>query len=437
LRTQLQQWGFELNEPSQLCTNMPQMLAYYHNIMAQRQTLPFEIDGVVYKVNDHALQARLGFVARAPRWAVAHKFPSLPVVTRIEKIEVGVGRTGVLTPVAHLVPVNVGGVVVARATLHNEDEITRKDIRVGDFVVVQRAGDVIPQIVASLPEKRTANSVPYIFPTTCPACFSQAVRLDGEVAHRCTNGLLCPAQAKARLEHFVSRNALNIEGFGEKNVAFLYDKNWVKKPSDIFMLVEKIERGDIELHKYDGWQKKSADNLCAAIQKAAQEVPLATFIYALGIRQIGEVTAKKLAQFYVSAPNFLTAMQHLPCDQLLAIDSVGPSMADDLQRFFSNAHNVAEYQTLTTFINIIDFAEQTVADHKLAGKSVVFTGTLAKLTRAEAKASAERLGCRVLGAVSKNTDFVVAGADAGSKLKQAQALGVHVLSEDAWLALML
>jgi DNA ligase (NAD+) len=438
LRAKLKHWGFTLNEPSRLCVDADGLKAYYDDIEKERHALPFDIDGVVYKIDDVALQERLGFVSRAPRWAIAHKFPAEQATTRLLKISVQVGRTGVLTPVAELEPVTVGGVVVSRATLHNEDEIRRKDIREGDIVRLQRAGDVIPQIVEVDLSKRGGDSKPFVFPETCPECGSHAIREDGMAATRCTGGLTCPAQAALRLIHFASRNALNIEGLGEARVRELMEAKMLSSPADIFRLAR--HRAALEVR--EGWGKKSAENLLAAIE-ARRTIPFDRFIYALGIRQIGEATARLLAKHYKNVEAWKKAMCAATDDaseawaDLTGIDQIGPLVAKDLVSFFAEEHNRAALDDLLREIEVPAFTESaTDTSAPLFGKTLVFTGTLSSMGRSEAKAKAEKAGAIVASAVSGKTDFLIAGADAGSKAAKAQALGVTVLNEEEWLKMI-
>lgn len=413
------------------------MQAFYEELLKTRatRTSAFDIDGVVYKVDRLDWQERLGTVGRAPRWAIAHKFPAERAKTILEKIEIQVGRTGTLTPVARLKPVTVGGVVVSNATLHNEDEIARKDVREGDTVVIQRAGDVIPQVVEVDASKRPSHSRPYTFPDRCPVCGSLAVREEGEVARRCTGGLMCEAQLVERLRHFVSRGALDIEGLGEKQITAFFEDNLVKNPVDIFHLHGKA----VLIEQREGWGKKSVDNLMAAIEKA-RDVPLAKFIYGLGIRHVGEITAKLLARTYGSYAAWMAAMEKLPeggeaRDQLDSIDGIGEVVIEALADFFREPHNRDIVHRLGRELRIRD-AAAVAGDSKVSGKTVVFTGTLAKMTRSEAKSRAEALGAHVASSVSAKTDYVVAGEEAGSKLKKAKELGVRIVSEDEWLALI-
>jgi len=431
-RRKLRSWGFSVDtEMAQLHHSIEAAYGWYKEMEDRRSAIPFDIDGVVYKIDRLDWQLRLGNVGRAPRWAIAHKFPAEQAVTTLETIEIQVGRTGVLTPVAHLAPVNVGGVMVSRATLHNEDEIARKDIRAGDSIVVQRAGDVIPQVVEV--RAHIAGSKPYQFPATCPVCGSHAVREEGEVARRCTGGLICPAQAMERLRHFVSRAAFDIEGLGEKQVQSFWQDELIRTPADIFRL--DYER----IGKREGWGEKSIANLRSAIEKA-RSVTLERFIYALGIRHAGEVTAKTLARHYGSYSAWKQAMVAAEegndiWNDLLSIDGMGEVMAEALLEFFHEAHNREILQELEKELTIRN-AEIPAAHSSIAGKTVVFTGTLERITRSEAKSRAEMLGAKVAGSVSSKTDYVVAGSDAGSKLKKATELGVKIVSEAEWLELV-
>jgi DNA ligase (NAD+) len=438
-------WGFPTNPLMTRCTSVEAILKYYAGIAGKRASIGYDIDGVVYKVDRLDFQQRLGFVSRAPRWAIAHKFPAEQAETELLEIDIQVGRTGTLTPVARLKPVTVGGVVVTNATLHNEDEIARKDVRVGDTVVVQRAGDVIPQIVRVVEEKRPKGASAFKFPEVCPVCGSHALRdVDASgaasVARRCTGGLICPAQAAERLKHFVSRDAFDIEGFGSKHVdAFLADK-LIAHPSDIFLLEEKFGSGPQAIAAREGWGPQSAAKLFAAI-RAKRQVGLNRFIYALGIRHVGEATARVLALNYGSAGAFVKAMTAAAEEdskafaELDAIDGIGDTVAKAIAEFFGEDHNRAEVARLLELLDVEE-AEKPKNDTAVSGKTIVFTGTLEKMTRSEAKARAESLGAKVAGSVSAKTDLVVAGPGAGSKLKDAQKHGVKVISEDDWLALI-
>lgn len=441
IRKKLKSFGFAQAEPKTLVSSVEELIAYYDEIQKVRPDLDYDIDGVVYKVNRLDWQARLGFVSRAPRWAIAHKFPAQQAITILRDIRVQVGRTGTLTPVADLEPITVGGVVVSRATLHNEDEIERKDVRVGDHVIVQRAGDVIPQILGFVPEKRQVNAAKFIFPTTCPVCGSHAVREEGEVARRCTGGLICPVQAVERLKHFVSRNAFDIEGLGAKIIQEFFDEGFIKNPADIFRLEDKDKGSLTPLKNREGWGETSARNLYNSIE-ASKTISLDRFIYALGIRQVGEATAKKLAATYKTIGGLISSMekaQDVTSEEraeLTNIQDIGPSVAQDLLEFFGEQHNLDIVRDLISLLNIEDYQAPDVGDSKVAGKTIVFTGSLLQTTRAEAKAKAEMLGAKVAGSVSKNTDYVVAGEDAGSKLAKARELNIQILSEDDWIKLI-
>lgn len=435
IRQKLKKFGFAEAEPSRLCDTAKKILAYYNEVMEQRPDLPYEIDGVVYKVNRIDWQERLGFVSRSPRWAIAHKFPAQQAVTILNDITIQVGRTGTLTPVAELEPITVGGVVVSRATLHNEDEIERKDVRVGDHVIVQRAGDVIPQIVGVVMDKRKGHPRKFHMPDHCPVCGSLAVREEGEVARRCTGGLICGAQAVERLKHFVSRDAFDIEGLGDKIIREFWEDELIKTPGDIFRLEEKDKKSLTPLRAREGWGEKSARKLFDAIE-ARRTISLARFVYALGIRQVGQATAKRLAAAYGSFENLRTSVNQAGYEDLLNIEDIGPSVAEDLIAFFAEANNRKVLDDLENLLTIEDFIAPKTSGSPVAGKTVVFTGTLTTMTRPEAKAKAESLGAKVAGSVSAKTDYVVAGEDAGSKLKKATELGVKVLSEQDWVKLI-
>ena len=436
----LQYWGFPINPNNRLCKSVAEIDSFFDNLMQIRAGLPYDIDGVVYKVNDILLQERLGFLTRTPRWAIAHKFPAEQAITKINNIRIQVGRTGALTPVADLEPVNVGGVLVSHATLHNEDEIKRKDIRIGDSVIIQRAGDVIPQVVGVVLAQRQADSRPFEFPKYCPQCGAHAVREEDEAVRRCTGGLTCPAQAIERLKHFVSRDAMDIEGLGGKIIEDFYNEKIIRNPVDIFTLEERNGGEDdlfsqnrgICLEKKEGWGKKSAENLFAAINRR-RKVALPRFIYALGIRQVGAATARLIAQNFGSWDNFAEEMKAKDTEKLLSIDGIGPAMAKDIVEFFQEEHNINTIKLLREQIEIEDFSEVVDETSVLSGKTVVFTGTLSTMTRAEAKAKALAKGAKVAGSVSKNTDYVIVGSDAGSKAQKAAELGIKVLSEEEFV----
>jgi len=432
----LRRLGFATNPLARLCPSIEEALALYREIAEERAGLPYDIDGVVYKVNPFDLQERLGMVSRAPRWALAHKFPAEQAETRLKKIIVQVGRTGALTPVAELEPVTVGGVVVSRATLHNEDEIARKDVREGDSVIVQRAGDVIPQIVGVVAAKRPKGAKPYAFPHKCPVCGSLALREPGEVVRRCMGGLVCPAQAVERLRHFVSRNAFDIEGLGRKHIEAFFADGLLKSPVDIFKL--HTRRREIETR--EGWGRQSVDNLMRAVEER-RKIALERFIYALGIPQVGEATARLLAKRYRTLAAWrhaMTAAQARESDaylELTSVEGIGPAVAEDILGFFAERHNREVLEALAREVEVEPFVAPA-ASSPVAGKTVVFTGSLERMTRNEAKARAEALGASVAGSVSKKTDFVVVGADAGSKAAKARELGVRTLGEEEWLALI-
>ena len=435
----LSSWGFELAPLARRCTGLDEARALHREIEAARAGLDFEIDGVVFKVDRLDWQERLGAAGRAPRWAIAYKFPAEQAETLLRRISISVGRTGALTPVAELEPVYVGGVTVSRATLHNEDEIARKDIRAGDTVVVQRAGDVIPQVVRVIEEKRPDGSEPFVPSTVCPECGSHAVREEGEAVRRCTGGLVCPAQALERLRHFVARDAFDIEGLGAKQIEAFYAVGRVKSPADIFDLAERDgTEGFPNLAEREGWGEASANNLFRAID-TRREISLDRFIYALGIRHTGQSIARLFARRFRTVDNWRAALEAAArsetgaLDALIEIDGIGPAVAQANTEFISETSNREVLDALCERVTIKPF-EAPAAQSPVAGKTVVFTGKLQHMTRQEAKARAEALGAQVAGSVSRATDYVVAGEDAGSKLKKAQALGVTVLSEDRWLA---
>ncbi|MBR9825908.1 MAG: NAD-dependent DNA ligase LigA [Alphaproteobacteria bacterium] len=440
------EWGFVTNPLMQRCEGVENLLEHYRAIEAQRASLGYDIDGVVYKVDRLDWQERLGFVARAPRWAIAHKFPAEQATTRLEGIDIQVGRTGALTPVARLKPVTVGGVVVSNATLHNEDEIARKDVRVGDMVVIQRAGDVIPQIVRVVDPERPGRPEPFAFPTECPVCNSRAVREHDEktgkldAVRRCTGGLICDAQVVERLKHFVSRKAFDIEGLGTKQIEAFHAEGLVKEPADIFTLRTRNLAGEIDppIQTREGWGETSAANLFNAIDER-RAIALARFLNALGIRHVGENTAALLARTYTSWNSFCAASAHLTDEavraEMMGIDGIGNAAVEALEQYFSEPHNQDLMERLVAQLDIQD-AEAISSDSPVAGKTVVFTGTLERMTRDEAKAKAQSLGAKVAGSVSKKTDYLVAGPGAGSKAKKAADLGVETLTEDEWFSLI-
>ncbi|GHA15823.1 DNA ligase [Devosia pacifica] len=452
------EWGFVVNPLMIRATSIETLLEHYREIEQQRATLGYDIDGVVYKVDRLDLQQRWGFVARAPRWAIAHKFPAEQATTILDRIDIQVGRTGTLTPVARLQPVTVGGVVVENATLHNEDYIAGRDgngqpirdgfdIREGDTVIVQRAGDVIPQIVAVIPEKRPIDAKPYVFPHLCPECGSEAVREVNEktgkldARRRCTGELVCPAQAVERLKHFVSRDALDIDGLGDKQVTAFYQEGRIVHPADIFTLKERDARALKKLKDLEGWGETSVRKLFDAID-ARRTPELDRFIFSLGIRHVGETTATLLARTFGSFAQFRDAAEHAahhegkPSELFPSINGIGDTVTNAIADFFRNERNVSALDDLLQQLTPQDYAVEISTESPVSGKTVVFTGTLERMTRSEAKGMAERYGAKVAGSVSGSTDILIAGPGAGSKLKKAEELGVEVISEDDWFALV-
>ena len=428
----LQQWGFTVNPLFKVVKNAREAEEFQQSIIHQRSGLPYDIDGVVYKINSVTLQNRLGFIGRSPRWATAWKFPAEQAITRIKKIEIQVGRTGALTPVALLEPVNVGGVIVTRATLHNEDEIIRKDIREHDQVIIQRAGDVIPQILRVDISCNSQNrAAPFKFPTHCPVCGAIAEKPKNEAVSRCTGGLSCKAQIEERLIHFCSKDAFNIEGMGEKTVLDFFRMDLIKQPADIFRLYQHQQT----ILRLEGWGELSLKNLLTAIDQH-RRISLDHFIYSLGIRRIGLTTAKILARYYTSYTNWkeqmLAARQTGSEERLVlgSIEGIGPAIADEIVAFFTEMHNLTTLQDLEKELTIQDVQYQQTG--KLAGKTIVFTGTLSSMTRSEAKNIAERLGAKVTSSVSQKTDFVIEGTDGGSKARKAKELGLQCLDEQEW-----
>ncbi len=447
----LAELGFTTNELTATCAGPAEMVARYGMIEKRRATLGYDIDGVVYKVDDLDLQRRLGFRSTTPRWAIAHKFPAELAWTTLDAIDIQVGRTGALSPVARLTPVTVGGVVVSNATLHNEDYIVGlggdgqpiregRDIRIGDWVQVYRAGDVIPKIKDVDLKRRPLDAKPYQFPDTCPQCGSDAVREEGDAVRRCTGGLICPAQAVEKLKHFVSRAAFDIEGLGAKQVEQFYADGWIETPADIFTLKERFGVGMQQLKNREGWGDKSANNLFDAIDNK-RKISLHRLIFSLGIRHVGESAATTLANHYTSWVAFEDAMTNAEIgegdiwDDLIGIDGVGAILATSVITTMQQDAERASIDRLVAQLDVQD-AEAVATDSPVAGKTVVFTGTLEKMTRAEAKARAESLGAKVSGSVSAKTDILIAGPGAGSKATKAASLGVETIDEDAWLALI-
>ena len=450
----LNSFGFSTNELTELCSTTERMLEHYRKIEAQRATLGYDIDGVVYKVNDLSLQSRLGYRSTTPRWAIAHKFPAELAWTRLEAIDIQVGRTGALSPVARLNPVTVGGVVVSNATLHNEDYIagrdskggvirSGKDIRVGDWVQVYRAGDVIPKIADVDLSKRPDGTAPFVFPTQCPECSSDAIREEGDSVRRCTGGIICPAQAVEKLKHFVSRKAFDIEGLGAKQMEMFYgDPDLpIRTPVDIFTLQNRDAENMNKLANRKGWGSQSATNLWAAIEEK-RSIPLGRLLFALGIRHLGEAASNLMANHYGTWDTFekaVTAAAEFSgpeWEELLSIDGVGEVMARTLISTFAQEAERQSIDALIKQLDIQDAKRPDTSGSPVAGKTVVFTGTLERMTRAEAKARAEALGAKVAGSVSAKTDYLVAGPGAGSKAKKAADLGIETLDEDGWLQLI-
>ncbi|MFC5387485.1 NAD-dependent DNA ligase LigA [Aquamicrobium segne] len=455
-------WGFCINALMMRCNNVEEMLAHYHRIEAGRAEIAYDIDGVVYKVDRLDLQERLGFRSRSPRWATAHKFAAEKAMTLLKGIDIQVGRTGAMTPVARLEPVTVGGVVVTNATLHNEDYIKGignsgqvlregRDIRIGDTVILQRAGDVIPQILDVVLEKRAADAIAYVFPHECPVCHSHAVREEGEAVWRCTGGLICPAQAVERLRHFVSRNALDIEGLGEKQIEFFFHATdpalQIRSPADIFTLKERQQASLTKLENVEGFGAVSVKKLFAAIDER-REIEFSRFVFALGIRHVGETNAKRFARHFLRFADFCKLAKEAEVPQekgdpgnaawqeLNNINGIGSVVAGTVVEFFEEEHNQQVLQALLAQVVVQDEEPVGASDSPVVGKTVVFTGALEKMSRDEAKAMAEKLGAKVSGSVSKKTDLVVAGPGAGSKLKQANQLGIEVIDEEAWFVLV-
>jgi DNA ligase (NAD+) len=418
----LKKWGFVINPKVRVVKGIENCLTYYQAIGKKRAELAYEIDGVVYKVNSIKEQQRLGFVSRAPRWAIAHKFPAEQVQTTIEAVEFQVGRTGALTPVARLRSVSVGGVTVSNATLHNMDEVRRKDIQIGDTVTIQRAGDVIPEVVAVVTDKRPAHTVKIMLPLECPICHSAVERIEGESAARCTGGLFCPAQRKEAIKHFASRRAMDVEGLGDKLVEQLIDCNLISSPADLYLLTLE------QLSGLERMAEKSAQNLLAAFEKS-KKTTLSRFLYGLGIREVGEATAKNLAKHYGDLQPIYSAT----VEDLQEIQDIGPVVAKHIVAFFSEDHNHDVIKKLLKAGIHWDIIQKSQLESVLSGKTFVLTGSLGSMSRDEAKDKLEKLGAKVAGSVSAKTSYVIVGADAGSKLKKAQALGVPVLEENEFL----
>ncbi len=429
--------GFQVGEPASLCQNSKDMCTYHQKIEENRSAIDFDIDGVVYKVNDIKLQERLGFVTRAPRWASAHKFAATTAESVVEHIEIQVGRTGALTPVAHLRPVNVGGVIIQRATLHNADEIMRKDIRLGDHVVLRRAGDVIPQIVSVVLEKRHPSSKAFLFPSVCPSCAGDTIKIDGEAVQRCMNGWSCKGQKLERFKHFVSRSAFNIEGIGAKQLELFIKKGWLHHPADLF----KLKQWRNEMEGLQGFGELSVYNIITSIDNVRQ-IAMGRFIYGLGIRQIGEATAYRLAQQYTTIDHWIESMLMAQDDSsqawadLIAIEDIGVSVAQELVAFIHLEDNINMVKELLHEVDVQTYEATNHEQTIFTSKVIVFTGHLEHATRSEAKAIAERMGSKVSSAISAKTDYLVAGTGAGSKIEKASKLGVEVIDEAKWLEMI-
>ncbi len=446
LHQELRNFGFNIEPNSQLCQNVDEVINFYQKIADLRYQIDYDVDGMVYKVNSFDLQERLGFVARSPRWAIAHKFAAEKAKTKINDIIIQIGRTGALTPVAVLQPVNIGGVVVSRATLHNQDEIARKDIRINDIVLIQRAGDVIPQVLEVDFKQRSEISVPFLFPKNCPVCAAEIVKIEDDVVLRCSGGLSCAAQLKETLKHFVSKDAFDINGLGKKQIENFFEEGRITSFVDIFRLEENEKTNNNPLSKKVGWGAKSIENLFVAINQK-RRISLEKFIYAIGIRHVGETTAKLLAQHFSSYANFREKMlnlaqlsvenleQNQDYQDFVALDGIGEKMAQAVLDYFRDFRNLKMVLDLESELEIEDAILKNV-NSQFSGKSIIFTGTLEKMTRAEAKKRAEDLGFKVVGSVSSKTDFVVVGSEAGSKLKKAQELSLKILDEEEWLKLI-
>ena len=435
----LKGWGLPLSTLRRRCMTREDLLDFYNEVDQMRSTLPYDIDGVVYKIDDLRIQERLGYGTRAPRFAIAHKFSATKALTVLRDIQIQVGRTGTLTPVAILEPVSIGGVIVTRASLHNEEEILRKDLRIGDHVWIQRAGDVIPQVVGCIPERRPLESVPFVLPDVCPMCGSAALREPGKIARKCTGGFVCPAQGIWRLRHFVSRKAFDIEGLGPSHLTLFFEQGLVKTPDDLFTLQTRDALSPNPLRSWDGWGQASANNLFSAIEKA-RDVVLSRLIYGLGIPQVGEATARALSQHYGDLHTLETALQKA-CERggdgyqdLLSIEGVGEAMAEDLILFMAEPNNQKILESLKQHLRVRPDLFSSDSQNPLAGKTIVFTGTLKHTTRQEAKARAQGVGAKISTSLSSQTDFLIAGEAAGSKLKEAQKLGTQILTEDDFLA---
>lgn len=431
----LKELGFCVSNNIAVVKTIDEIADFYNKIYSSRHSINYDIDGLVYKVNNLKLQERLGSTSRAPRWAIAHKFPAMVAKTKLNKISIQIGRTGVLTPVAELVPVNIGGVLVSRASLHNKNEIERKDIREGDIVIVQRAGDVIPQVIEVDKDSRSAEVQKFVFPSSCPECGSSICKTEGEVALRCMGEFYCKAQLIEKLRHFVSKDAFDIVGLGKKQIEFFYSNGLITQISDVFFLEEKIKDLNFPLETSSGWGKKSINNLFNAI-RSRKKIDLHRLIFALGIKFVGQKAAKLLTNYYNLYTNWYSSMKELTIDDLISIDGIGEKTVSSIKSFFSEKHNIEVLNKLISCLKISDSSYNNQNNEsELNGKTVVFTGSLLHMTRSEAKAKAESLGAKVSSSLSIKTDYLVIGEKPGSKYKKAVELGVTILDEEKWLLL--
>lgn len=431
----LKELGFCVSNNIAVVKTIDEIADFYNKVYSGRHSINYDIDGLVYKINSLKLQERLGSTSRAPRWAIAHKFPAMVAKTKVNKISIQIGRTGVLTPVAELSPVNIGGVLVSRASLHNKNEIERKDIREDDIVTVQRAGDVIPQIIEVDKSLRPFEAQKFIFPSSCPECGSNVCKIEGEVALRCMGEFYCKAQLIEKLRHFVSKDAFDIVGLGKKQIEFFYSHGLITQISDIFFLAEKIKDLNFSLETSSGWGKKSISNLFSAIS-SRRTIDLHRLIFALGIRFVGQKAAKLLANYYNSYTNWYNSMRELAIDDLSSIDGIGAKTASSIKSFFSEKHNIEVLDRLTSCLKVLgsDYGNSNNKS-ELNGKTIVFTGSLLHMTRSEAKAKAESLGAKVSSSLSTKTDYLVIGEKPGTKYKKAIELGITILDENTWLLL--
>ncbi|QGR02753.1 NAD-dependent DNA ligase LigA [Ehrlichia ruminantium] len=430
---QLKNWGFCINEHTISTDNFEEAINFYNKIYNDRSNISYDIDGIIYKVNNIKLQHTLGTTSKSPRWAIAYKFPAIEGKTKLNKISIQVGRTGVLTPIAELSPINIGGVVITRASLHNKSEIERKDIREGDYVIVKRAGDVIPQVVDVDKNLRTTELAEFVFPTVCPACGSNLYQAQQEISIYCMGGLFCQNQILEKIRHFVSKDAFNIIGFGKKQIQFFYEHGLITSIVDIFTLEEKINNQNVQLSSLHGWGEKSINNLLSAINNS-KVINLENFIFSLGIRFVGKYIAKILANYFISYEKWYTEMLKLTqdIDYSINIQQVGLKTIDSLRTFFTEQHNLNMINNLVGHLTILDTKSNNYLS-LIHGKTIVFTGELSSMSRSEAKLKSETAGAKVSSSLSKNTDFLVVGNNPGSKYKKAQSLNIQILTEDLWL----